>query len=208
MMEKTISYLTPAQLSKYLKILAKIEIIMLDKEDEWLRIALFNKISEDTEGFYIDNGSGDNVEIFIKKDSAFIKGFEHENDFSPYQQEDEGKELLSKLYSNAPSDFTEILDDEGKYETTFVMWNDDGTDLWHFNEISSDDDGGREFLLGYIHTTPKSLMEWAEEYHEASLDGNIVSSIYDGKPITEEMIITLNPERNAKEALKEISRLD
>lgn len=206
--EMIIPYITPAQLERYLKILTKIEIILIAKEDSWLRIAVSNQQQNGTECFSIDNGAGDCATIYINGNTSFIKGFDHENDLSPYQQEDDGETVLKQIYCHAPMEFMQLLEDESRYETTFAMWNLDGGDCWHFNNISYNNDGGREYLLEYIHTSPQSLIEWAEEYHDVSLDFDIVSSIYEGKNITEKMIAALNPSRDIKEALEELAEID
>ena len=204
----TMRYLTPEQLTAYLKILVKLEIIMTPKEDDWLRIAGFSPKSNDIESFFIDNGAGDRVTIYRKGGTAIIKGFDHESGLSPYQQDENGEHLLKQIYAHAPMELIECFDDESRYETTFAMWNLDGGDRWHFNKISDEDDGGRKYLLGYIHTSPQSYLEWAEAYHEVSLDVDLVSSIYEGKQIHEAMIITLNPNRDVQEALEELAEID
>lgn len=205
--ENTVKYITPYQLAKYLKILVKIEIIMIAKKDDWLRIAVSNPTANGIESFLIDNGAGDSVTIYIKENTAFIKGFDHENIFSPYQQDDDGESFLNQVYLNGPTEFIELLDDESKYETTFAIWNLQGGDSWYLNKVSEENDGGREYLLGYIHTSPQSLIEWVKGYHEVSLDFDIISSIYEGNDITENMIVALNPNRDIKEVIEELDNM-
>lgn len=195
-------YLSVHELKKCMIAFVKMEIIVVPKIDSWLRLASFNKIN-DIYHFLIDNGSGDEVSIYIKDDKAFIKGFDHESDLSPYQFDD-SSHILEKIYLNSPKEFKNLLDDENIYNTTFAMWNLSTGDEWNFNKLSNEDDGGREFLLGYIFDSAEHYLEWAKDYHDVSFDLKIINDIYNETDITKEMLKNLNITRDENEILKEL----
>ncbi|MNZ63193.1 hypothetical protein D3C78_813330 [compost metagenome] len=66
---------------------------------------------------------------------------------------------------------------------------------------------GSEFLLGTIFQTPEAFVEFAKGYFDLTLSIDIVANIYNGIPITAEMIQMLNPDCDVKEVLQEIESL-
>lgn len=204
----TFAFLTPVEMQKALTALVKIDIILNSQEDDWLRIFTTDLLEDGTRVFSIDNGCGDCVALYLKENHAFLRGFDHENDFSIYDKSpEEGKEFLDQIYQNVPSIFLQNLSPETKAETTFVLWNTDGSTLWQCNEMSTTEDGGREYLLGYILPTAKDFVDWAEGYYQESFPVECIQSIYNNEQTTEEMITLLNPERNTEEALSELKAL-
>lgn len=86
------------------------------------------------------------------------------------------------------------------------MWNCGSTRLWYQNK-SEENDGGMDYLLGYIRQTAESWRGWAEYYYDREFDNAVVEKIFAGGAVTSEDILKLNPERITDEALEEISEL-
>ena len=111
-----------------------------------------------------------------------------------------GMKLFFKNYND---------DKEKLYEMTFCMWYDAKENGWKQNaNLENTDyeqrDGGKDFLLGYICTNAEEWIDWAKYYYEKNFDLKVVKKIYDGKTITIEDMIALNPERNTEEICKEL----
>lgn len=205
-------FMSKSQLKQTLHKMTILDIIMLPKKEDYLRITTMQKI-ENGYVYIVDNGSGDSLIIFITSNGAYIKGFDHEskwNQFGAQFGADEWNEdFYEQVYKNAPSEFLELVGNEdGRNETTFCMWCVDDTEKWYQNEaLYDDDDGGKEYLLGYIRKNAKEWCEWAEDYYEQELNMDIVKKVYNGFSIDDEIISKLNETRDIKEALQEINDL-
>ena len=82
-------YIAIEELKMNLKAMAILDMIMVSKEDDWLRLVNFYKT--DTEyGYILDNGSGDKLMVSFVDKGAMIIGFDHENElnqFAAYQKQ-------------------------------------------------------------------------------------------------------------------------
>lgn len=206
---KDMQYITKSELKQTLDKMTILDIIMCPKEEEYLRITSMQKIENGCK-YIIDNGSGDSLTIFITANGAYIKGFDHESEWNQFAADEWNEDFFEQVYKNAPSEFLALVEnEEERDETTFCMWCVDDTDEWYQNEISDDDDndGGKEYLLGYIRKSAEEWCEWAEDYYEQQLDLDIVKKIYNGSSIDNELISKLNERRNIEEALQEINEI-
>lgn len=201
-------YLTKLQLKQILQKMAILDIIMVPKEEDYLRITTMQKV-ENGYKYIVDNGSGDSLIIFITPNGAYIKGFDHESKWNQLAADEWDEDFYEQVYKNAPSEFLELVEnEEERDETTFCMWCVDDTEKWYQNEtLYDDDDGGKEYLLEYIMESAKEWCEWAEDYYEQELNIDIVKKVYNGVSVDDEIISKLNETRNIKEALQEINDL-
>lgn len=199
-------YISKSQLKQILDKMTILDIIMCPKEEDYLRITTMQKI-ENGYKYIVDNGSGDSLIIFITSNGAYIKGFDHESKWNQFGADEWNEDFYEQVYKNAPSEFFELVGNEDeRNETTFCMWNVDDTEKWYQNEtLYDDDDGGKEFLLGYIMESAKEWCEWAEDYYEQELNMDIIKKVYNGASIDDEIISKLNETRNIKETLQEIN---
>lgn len=189
------------ELQKNLKAMAILDMIMVAKEDDWLR--LVNYYHADNEyGYILDNGSGDRLTIRFVGKGVIIIGFDHENELNQYAADEWDSDFIEHTYANVPQEFAQLLSDDDKDETTFCMWSTDGI-TWMQNEVQGND-GGKEFLLGYICPNTESWCEWAEVYYDTTVDSELVEKVYRGEMPKKEDIIKLNPECNVDEVLKEM----
>lgn len=199
-----IHYMAIEELKNYLKAMAILDMIMVPKEDDWLRLVNFYKT--DTEyGYILDSGSGDKLTVCFVAKGAIIIGFDHENELNQFAADEWDSNFIEHTYANVPEEFIQLFSDEEKDETTFCMWSIDGTN-WIQNEVEGND-GGKEYLLGYICQDTKSWCDWAEEYYDTVVDSGLVQKVYQGKIPEKEDIIKLNPDCNVEEVLEEIAGL-
>ncbi len=194
----TTEYLSPQELSRQLKCMAVLDIIMNSREDAWLRRV--QKYSSEREAYSFSNGSGDEMDIFFEKNGVFIRGFDHENDLNQFGADG----FFAGTYAGVPENFLEIYKDgEQKEYMTFYMWYDYASACWKQN-ITEGDDGGKDFLLGCICKNAEEWAEWAKYYYETDIDLEAADKVYSGGKLTAEDIRRLNPERDAEMALAEI----
>lgn len=208
-------YITRNDLKKYLNAMAALDVVMTPKEQAWLRLINVHSLGK-ANAFVIDNGSGDDLVIIYTENGTLIKGFDHESEYNQFAADEWDNEFLEYMFSGLPEEFAGLLDEDSRDNTTFCMWCMDDSDMWVQNEPvkndedddveedDDDDDGGKDYLLGYIRRTPEEWCDWAKEYYEAEIASDVVKKVYNGEPLTEEDVVKLNPERNAKDVFAEI----
>lgn len=192
--------LEPDSLLKYLKALTILDIIMIPKKDDWLRV--FTKY-EDGNAFSIDNGSGDTLDIVFFENGVFIKGFDHENELNQFSADQWNDEFFKRTYKDIPANFLEIYDEESLEYMTFCMWYSYEEKVWKQN-ITEGNDGGKDFLLGYIFENAESWKKWADTYYADKMNIELVNKVYSNEQITADDILSVNKQRDAAEALEEI----
>lgn len=144
------------------------------------------------------NGSGDEMLILFHEQGCCINGFSHE-----YKAQ--GKK---KLTFGLPGFFNEFMFDEpvNSIGTTFCIWSS-GNESWQTGQIENDLDGSTE-LLKILDGNPNTYIEWATDYFAGKYkkDGipfNTVFQIYNGKPLTKEMVLSIVEKVDDWETLKE-----
>lgn len=199
----TPEYISPKELSHRLKSMAVLDIVMNPEEEDWLR--LVQKFPSEEEAYYIKNGSGDEMGIFFEENGIFIRGFDHENNLNQFAADEWDEDFFTATYAGIPQNFLEIYQDEEENGyMTFCMWYDYKAECWKQN-ITEGDDGGKAYLLGFICADAAAWVSWAEDYYEQEINFEVVKKVYAGSALTEKDICLLNPKRDAKAALQEIS---
>ncbi len=201
-------YITSADLKKCLNAMAVLDVVMTSKKQSWLRLINICSIGK-AHGFVIDNGSGDNLDVIFSENGTLIKGFDHESEYNQFAADEWDNAFFDYTFSGLPEEFAELLDEDSRDNTTFCMWCMDDTDMWvqneqEINDEDEDDDGGKSYLLQYICKTPEEWCSWAKDYYETEIASDVVKKVYNGEPLTEEDVVKLNPERDAKEVFAEL----
>lgn len=196
-----VQYLARRELEKYLKAMTMLDMVMISKEDAWLRLISFSK-NEKAYAYVLDNGSGDNLMVMFTENGVLLKGFDHENELNQFAADEWDNSFFEHIFAGLPEEFEELLDEDDRDNTTFCMWCMDDTDIWTQNEIENND-GGKGFLLRYIHKTPEEWSDWAEDYYEVEIAQEVVQKVYNEENLTEKDLVKLNPECDAKEVFAE-----
>ncbi len=198
-------YIAPETIERSLKAMAKLDIILIPKKASFLRTVAYSNDS-DSRRAVIDNGSGDSLLALFTESGAMLKGFDHESELNQFAADEWDNGFFLRVYAGAPKALSSLLSEDDIDNTTFCMWCCNGSSVWEQNEVAADDDdGGRDFLLGYVHQTAESWCDWAKYYYEQEYDISIVEKIYFGSDITAEDMLKLNPQCNTDEALNEIA---
>ncbi len=201
-------YITRTDLKKFLNAMAVLDVVMQAKEQAWLRRVNVSSIGK-APAFVLDNGSGDELVVIFTENGALIKGFDHESEYNQFAADEWDDAFFEYTFSGLPEEFAELLDEDSRDNTTFCMWCMDDTDMWvqneqEINDEDEDDDAGKDFLLGFIRRTPEEWCDWAKDYYETEIASDVVKKVYNGEPLTEEDVVKLNPERNAKDVFAEL----
>ena len=204
---------SPNDLLQRLLAYAKIDRIMMpDPDDCMIRVYHYDK--DWVPGGYflkIDDSGGDHYHVFFSPDGCIVKGFEHESDLSPYNY-DEDEPMPDALaghdfYDGAPAALAALLDDPAleKELVTFCAWQAADDAQWHCaeSEIPADWSDGVETFLFYAQDL-EEYRHWFEEYYELKADLRVLRSVFDNKPVTADMVRSLNPEGDADLIMKEL----
>ncbi|MGJ0154373.1 hypothetical protein ACR3S4_13580 [Streptomyces sp. CH8.1] len=184
--------------------LAVLETVM-DTRDQFF--AYDADWSETEEAALMDNGSGDDYAIVFSAAGAYARGFAHESRMSPWGGED--VEVWPGLVDAVPEVFrphvTEpaFCDDDGDGpvpRVTVVFWREAADGAWRTGPVEIPEspggygDGARDLFEVLVAGTPEAYRDFAEDYHERSVDLDAIRHVYALRPLTAEVIMTLNPE--------------
>jgi hypothetical protein len=165
---------------------------------------------------YMRNGSGDDVHAIFGHVGCVIRGFAHEYPMSPYASDP--VQVFPGVLSEVPEDFKDCLaavHSDWWRATTFCVWRRHSDRCWYRGNINfpdhhRHDPDGSEFLLSAYDGRPETYQRWAEGDYSGtgptfSLDA--IRSVFEHRPLTDEIIRELNPERSLSELLTEVQEI-
>jgi len=174
-------------LIKSLDAMYALDTIMISEDDDWLRI--INKgVSDGVLWYIMDNGSGDQLTVMFTETGIIIKGFDHENELNPFAYDNQSE----SIFFGMPDELLSLLTDDEKLSTTFCTWYIYSTGKWCQNDFP-DNDGGKSYLMKYIHQNVESFTEWAVEYYDTDFDSDIMQKLFNGETLSHDEILILNP---------------
>jgi hypothetical protein len=193
---KTLALLPDVEfLCRLTQALAMLEAILCPRLD--LRYYAFNSKWGDRQMMAsMNNGGSDESFILFNPAGAIIKGFDHESEMSPYASEE--MTLWLGLLDHIPREFQEFLSEPAfKVEdTTFYCWRRYIDRYWqtgHINYPGGDEEAdGSGWMLSSLDGNPVTYQQWAEDYHGRKVNLELVRSIYQHQPLTEEIVQGLN----------------
>ncbi|MGW9187790.1 hypothetical protein [Streptomyces rubiginosohelvolus] len=162
----------------------------------------------------MQDGQGGEYSIVFSADGAYARGFDHESPMSPYVDDgpwpgvlDEVPEVFRR-YVDEPS----FRDEFGMPVVTACLWRESGDDRWRagaveFPEDGEDSDGADWIFQLLVIGSPESYQEWAEDYFEVDIDLEAVRHVYALRPLTDEVVAAINPERVPAELAKDIKEI-
>jgi hypothetical protein len=157
------------------------------------------------------NGSGDDFFAHFSSAGCWLKGFAHESVMSPYAHEP--KRVWPGILDGVPVEFAACLREPAftAEDATFCIWRGNADSSWKTGRITFppevDDPDGSEFLLSALDGRPETYQSYAGEYFEKEADVALVSHVYQHRPLTQEIVASLNPQLSLAELagdLKEI----
>ncbi|MFB8216450.1 MULTISPECIES: hypothetical protein [Streptomyces] len=160
------------------------------------------------------DGSGGEYSVVLSADGAYARGFDHESPMSPYVDDAPWPGVLDEVpavfrrYVDEPS----FTDESGMPVVTACLWRVGDDDRWRAGTIEFPEDGedsdGADWLFQLLVTgTPESYQEWAEDHFEIPVDLEAVRHIYALRPLTDDVITALAPERIPAELAADIKEI-
>lgn len=199
-------FLTVEKIEQSMRAATLLDMIMTPPEDEWLRV-----VNAGRDGkllwFIYNNGSGDRMWVYLQGENAVIKGFDHENELSPFAAEKRDEEQLYERWSiGMPQGLYKLFTDEELEETTFCLWTTDGGKTWQDNALP-DNDGGRDWLTGFIFPDAEKLRDWADSYYDATLPAGLLAKLFERGELSAEEMLILRPECEPAGILEEYGKI-
>ena len=176
------------KLKQICKSISALELIM---EQEWeIRYYSYNPSWDvDEEVFEMKNGCGEEMLILFNKHGAVISGINNE-----YFDWEADSPKIENLAKGLPKQFDDFIYNEPikSIKSTFCIWRTVVDSEWQTGETIDPD--GSEDILYLLDCDPKKYVEFCEDYYEKKIPLDIVERIYQGEPISLEMIHELNDE--------------
>ncbi|MCX5586028.1 hypothetical protein [Streptomyces erythrochromogenes] len=184
--------------------LAVLEAVM-DPRDPFFAYAA--DWSETEEVALMDNGSGDDYAVVFSAAGAYARGFAHESRMSPWGGED--VEVWPGLVDDVPEVFRPYVtepafcDDDGDGpvpRVTVVFWREAADGAWRTGPVETPEgpggygDGARDLFEVLAAGTPEAYRDFAEDYHERSVDLDAIRHVFALRPLTGDVVGALNPE--------------
>lgn len=196
---------TPPELLKRARALAALDLILCP---EWeYRYYSFNtKWAEGQMMASMRNGSGD--EWWIVFDEAgwtALKGLAHE---SPAWAGG-GDAPSQALQKSCPDEIRDFAHEPAfRWDSTgFCYFRLPGADEWtRANDLTpfSHLDAGEDELFGHLSGSAEDYHEYAADYFETEVPLDSIRHVFEGKPITPELVAKINPEVDYEEIEEEL----
>jgi len=176
------------KLKQICKSISALEIIM---EQEWeMRYYSYNPSWDvDEEVFEMRSGCEEEMLILFNKHGSVISGINSETfDWEANIPK------IENLAKGLPKQFDDFIYNEPikTRKSTFCIWRTIADSEWQTGDTVDPD--GSEDILYPLDGDPEKYVEFCEDYYEKEIPLDIVEKIYQGEPISLEMIYKLNDE--------------
>jgi len=142
------------------------------------------------------DGCGDELYMHFTRHGCFIKGFAHESEMTPYKRADHS--IWPGVLDAVPPEFNSSLREPAfdPSATTFAIWRLTSADAWSTGDVNfpaGEYKDGSADLLQPITFSSAEFTDWLADNYETDVDSGIIQSVFDGQPLTETQMSTLNP---------------
>ena len=151
------------------------------------------------------NGSGDEFYVLFTASGVALKGYAHEYPMAKWGTPPEG------VLSGFPTSIEDFLSEPAFAMdcTTFCVWHLPGKD-WEIGPVAfadHDDPDGSVFLLELLDGSSNSYQRFARNYYETEIPIQAIEDIYSHKPLTTEIIASINNEASITELADDIAQI-
>jgi hypothetical protein len=197
-------------LRKLTQALAMLDAIMMPEWD--YRYYSFNSQWRDAEQMAaMRNGEGDEWFCGFGLCGAFLKGFDHESEMSPWSMQ--VPKVWPGVLDSVPEDFRSFATEPAfsMNDTTFCIWRGVRDSEWKVGKITypgGDDPDGSAWMLSLLDDRPVSYQAFAESYYERPVSLSAVQRIYEHAPLTAELVQELNSAVVLNSVLGDAAQID
>lgn len=164
---------------------------IIERQWEYRYYMFNNKWAEGEQMASMDNSSGDKFYCAFGSAGAFLKGFDHESEMSPWANEK--LKIWPGVLDDVPEEFKAFVA-EPAFEmdaTTFCIWRRHQDAEWSTGRISfpdGDDPDGSAWMLSILDGNPGTYQNWAEGYYERPVNLSAIQRIYGYEPLTLQLV--------------------
>ena len=156
------------------------------------------------------NGSGDHYFIHFQENGAFIKEYDQS---AILLKEYNNASILKELSKNLPTTFKDsVLEPAFEMDQiSFLSWKIKGEENWKTGDTSIFSKEAVAYPVNHIAIVTgdySDYLDWAEEYYETKIDRVTAYSIFDGDPLTNDMVRKLNPDASLEDLEEDIKEID
>jgi len=147
------------------------------------------------------DGSGDELFALFTMHGAFLKGFAHESDAAAVPSQ--------HFYRDLPIQFQQSSREPAfaPDDVTFCLWRLIDEPHWSCSTVALgscyDADGSSE-MLSMFDGVPGTYRAWAIEYYGRDTPLQAIDSVYQHRPLTEQLVVALNPRQSLQRLSSEI----
>lgn len=180
----------PQQLRRLLQSLAVLDAI-LSPDWEYRYYSYDSAWSEDSEMGSMRNGSGDHFFALFKPAGVGIIGLAHESPMFRVGEPWPG------LFDGLPAALADLRTEPAfdSVNCSFCIWHAAGDKAWKRGPVEmapGDDPDGSAELFRLLDQDPAGYARFAAEYYETDVPIESVVAIYEHRPLSPELISTLN----------------
>ncbi|WP_431676707.1 hypothetical protein [Kitasatospora sp. KL5] len=161
------------------------------------------------------NGSGDEYSVVFSAAGAYVRGFDHESPMSPYGND---AEPWPGVIDDVPEVFRPFVeepaftDEDGVPAVTVCLWRARTDDRWQHGVIDfpdghADPDGAAGLFELLVDRSPEAYRRFAEDYYEVSVDPEAVRAVYALRPLSHELVSSLNPELTLADLAEDVAEI-
>ena len=123
--------------------------------------------------YFIDNGSGDSLDVILTDKMILMKGFDHESSLSQFAADEWNQDIIDSFYKGLDEKYVSLYSEDQKDETTFFIWYDGQA----HQQTYQDQDGG-EWLLSYLFDSFERFHEFMTDYYSIKVDEDLLRKLY------------------------------
>jgi len=157
------------------------------------------------------NGQGDDFFAHFSSAGCWLKGFAHESPMSPYAHAP--KRVWPGILEEVPEEFAACLREPAfsVEDVTFCIWRRTMDKRWTNGPVSFppdvEDPDGSAFLLSALDGRPETYQSFATDYYETAVDVASVEHVYQHRPLTRDIVASLNGERSLDELASDLNEI-
>jgi hypothetical protein len=158
------------------------------------------------------SGSGDQYSIVFSAAGVIAQGFDHESPISHWNNP--ARKTWPGLFIGLPAALAPALDepafrdDDGSLAVTVCFWRTPADDQWQCGPVDAGVKDGADWMFELLAAgRPEAYQRFAKYYYGSVLELEAVRHVYESRPLTEEVVATLNPELTLADLEREIAAI-